>query len=194
MTRINLDRSGKRATGVTYVDTSGEEWEQPADLVLLCAFQLFNVQLLLLSGIGTPYDPQTGKGQIGRNFTHQTISTAIGFFDKKKFNFNPFVAAGAIGMCIDEFNGDNFDHGPPRFRRRRLYRPGADQRPADRKHAVPPGTPAWGAKWKQALRDNYLSTVICGAGVPRLASTAIATSISISIRPTRIASAGRCCA
>ena len=29
--------------------------------------------------------------------------------------------------------------------------------------AVPPGTPAWGAKWKQALRDNYLSSVICGA-------------------------------
>ena len=109
--RVNLDRAGKWATGVTYVDSSGEEWEQPADIVLLCAFQLFNVQLLLLSGIGTPYDPQTGKGQIGRNFTHQTTSTAVGFFDKNKYNFNPFVAAGAIGMCIDEFNGDNFDHG-----------------------------------------------------------------------------------
>ena len=56
--KINLDSSGKRATGVTYVDTSGNEWEQPADLVLLCAFQLFNVHLLLLSGIGTPYDPR----------------------------------------------------------------------------------------------------------------------------------------
>ena len=38
------------ATGVTYVDASGAEIEQPADLVILCAFQLFNVQLLLLSG------------------------------------------------------------------------------------------------------------------------------------------------
>ena len=110
VTRINLDNTGKRATGVTYVDSSGDECEQPADLVLLCAFQLFNVQLLLLSGIGTPYDPQTGKGQIGRNFAYQTISTAIGFFDKDKYNFNPFIASGAIGMCIDEFNGDNFDH------------------------------------------------------------------------------------
>src|SRR6201994_2185429 len=27
--RINLDRTGKRATGVTFVDTSGDEWEQP---------------------------------------------------------------------------------------------------------------------------------------------------------------------
>jgi gluconate 2-dehydrogenase alpha chain len=30
---------------------------------------------------------------------------------------------------------------------------------------LPPGTPAWGTKWKQALRDNYLSTVFSGTGV-----------------------------
>ena len=160
--RINLDRSGKRATGVTYVDSSGEEWEQPADLVLLCAFQLFNVQLLLLSGIGTPYDPQTGQGQIGRNFTHQTMSTAVGFFDKDKYNFNPFVASGAIGMCIDEFNGDNFDHGPAGFvGGGYIGQVRTNGRPLE-SMAVPPGTPGWGAKWKQALRDNYLSTIICG--------------------------------
>jgi gluconate 2-dehydrogenase alpha chain len=162
VTRINLDRSGKWATGVTYVDSSGEEWEQPADLVLLCAFQLFNVQLLLLSGIGTPYDPQTGQGQIGRNFTHQTMSTAVGFFDKDKYNFNPFIASGAIGMCIDEFNGDNFDHGPAGFvGGGYIGQVRTNGRPLE-SMAVPPGTPAWGAKWKQALRGSYLSTIICG--------------------------------
>ncbi len=160
--RINLDNTGKRATGVTYVNSSGEELEQPADLVLLCAFQLFNVQLLLLSGIGTPYDPQTGQGQIGRNFTHQTMSTAVGFFDKDKYNFNPFIASGAIGMCIDEFNGDNFDHGPLGFvGGGYIGQVRTNGRPLE-SMAVPPGTPAWGAKWKQALRDNYLSSIICG--------------------------------
>ena len=162
VTRIDLERSGKWATGVTYVNSSGEEWEQPADLVLLCAFQLFNVQLLLLSGIGTPYDPQTGQGQIGRNFTHQTMSTAVGFFDKDKYNFNPFIASGAIGMCIDEFNGDNFDHGPVGFvGGGYIGQVRTNGRPLE-SMAVPPGTPAWGAKWKQALRDSYLSTIICG--------------------------------
>ena len=44
-------------------DTSGEEWEQPADIVLLCAFSFFNVQMMLLSGIGKPYDPQN-RGRV----------------------------------------------------------------------------------------------------------------------------------
>src|ERR1700742_4842564 len=51
--RIELDKSRTRAIGVTYVDSSGKEWTQPADLVILSAFQLFNVNLLLQSGIGT---------------------------------------------------------------------------------------------------------------------------------------------
>jgi gluconate 2-dehydrogenase alpha chain len=162
VTRINLDNTGKRATGVTYVDDSGEEFEQPADLVLLCAFSLFNVQLLLLSGIGTPYDPQSGQGQIGRNFTHQTMSGALGFFDKDKYNFNPFVASGAIGMIIDEFNGDNFDHGPLGFvGGGYIGEMQTNGRPIETT-AVPPDTPAWGPKWKQALRDNYLSTINAG--------------------------------
>ncbi|MBV9523580.1 MAG: GMC family oxidoreductase [Alphaproteobacteria bacterium] len=165
VTRINLDASGKRATGVTYVDTSGAEWEQPAELVLLCAFQLFNVQLLLLSGIGKAYDPATGEGQIGRNFSHQTVSSATGFFDKDKFIFNPFIASGAIGMCIDEFNGDNFDHGPLGFvGGGYLGQVQTNGRPIETT-PVPPGTPRWGAKWKQAVRENYLSTVYSGSAV-----------------------------
>jgi gluconate 2-dehydrogenase alpha chain len=63
VTHINLDNTGKRATGVTYVDTQGREWEQPAEMVFLCAFQMFNVQLLLLSGIGQAYE----KHRSGRN-------------------------------------------------------------------------------------------------------------------------------
>jgi gluconate 2-dehydrogenase alpha chain len=162
--RINLDPSGKRAMGVTYVDSSGVEWDQPADLVIVCAFQLFNVQLLLLSGIGKPYDPQTNEGQVGRNFSHQTVSSAIGFFDKDKYIFNPFIASGAIGMCIDEFNGDNFDHGPHGFvGGGYLGQVQTSGRPIENT-LTPPGTPRWGAKWKEAVKDNYLSTVNSGAG------------------------------
>jgi gluconate 2-dehydrogenase alpha chain len=165
VTRINTDGSGKRATGVTYVDTSGEEWEQPADLVILSAYTVFNVQLLLLSGIGKPYDPVDNQGVIGRNFTHQTISDVTGFFDKAKFNFNPFIASGSIGMCIDEFNGDNFDHGPHGFvGGGYMGQVQTNGRPIETT-PVPEGTPRWGAKWKAAVRDNYLSSVKPGTGV-----------------------------
>lgn len=165
VTRINVDKSGQRATGVTFVDTSGEEWEQPADLVILSAYTVFNVQLLLLSGIGKAYDPIANEGVIGRNYTHQTISDAIGFFDNTKFNFNPFISSGSIGMCIDEFNGDNFDHGPHGFvGGGYLGQVQTNGRPIQTT-PVPPGTPRWGAEWKSAVRDNYLSSVKPGTGV-----------------------------
>jgi len=165
VTRINLDPSGRRATGVTFVDTAGQEWEQPADLVLLCAYTIFNVQLLLLSDIGQPYDPVANRGVIGRNFTHQTISDVVSFFDPEKFIFNPFIASGAIGMCIDEFNGDNFDHGPYGFvGGGYMGQVQTNGRPIETT-PVPPGTPTWGAKWKQAVKENYQSATKPGTGV-----------------------------
>ncbi len=63
--RINLDSTKKRATGVTYIDAAGREFEQPASLVITSSFALNNVRMLLLSGIGTPYDPATGQGVVG---------------------------------------------------------------------------------------------------------------------------------
>ena len=90
---------------------------------------------------------------------------SIGFFDKDKFNFNPFMASGAIGMCIDEFNGDNFDHGPLGFvGGGYMGQVQTGGRPIETT-PVPPGTPRWGAEWKKAVRDNYLSTVKPGTGV-----------------------------
>lgn len=159
---INRDKSGKRATGVTYVDSSGEEWEQPADLVISTAFTLDNVRLLLLSGIGEPYDPGTGKGVVGRNFSYQTANSTLGFFDPKKFNFNNFIGGGATGMAVDEFNNDNFDHARLGFLgggSTRCAPIGATpivQRP------IPPGTPRWGSAWKKASVESYLSNMSVG--------------------------------
>ena len=68
-------QSGGRARGVTYIDASGEEVFQPAELVFLASWTLNNTRLLLLSGIGEPYNAQTGKGTLGRNLTHQVCSS-----------------------------------------------------------------------------------------------------------------------
>src|SRR5271167_2902340 len=113
VTKVNRSVDGKMATGVTYVDASGEEWEQPADLVLVCAYSLFNVRLLLLSGIGKPYDPARDEGVVGRNYAYQTGSGSTAFFEDAKFN--PFAAAGSLGVAADDYNSDNFDHAPHGF-------------------------------------------------------------------------------
>src|SRR2546430_15387151 len=72
VTKVNLDSTGKHAKSVTYVDVmTGEEFEQPAGLVVLSAYGLWNTHIMLLSGIGKPYDPKTGKGVVGKNYAYQ---------------------------------------------------------------------------------------------------------------------------
>lgn len=63
--KVELDADGRRATGVTYLDADGRECTQPAEMVILAAFQFHNVRLMLLSGIGRPYDPSVTKGWWG---------------------------------------------------------------------------------------------------------------------------------
>ena len=80
VTRVNLDSNGQKATGVTYIDAAGQEIEQPAEMVCLAAYTFNNVRLMLLSGIGEPYNPQTGRGVVGRNYAYQRMANVIGFF------------------------------------------------------------------------------------------------------------------
>jgi gluconate 2-dehydrogenase alpha chain len=154
--RIELTPDRKHATGVTYVNAAGEEFFQPADLVILSAYVLHNVRLLLLSGIGKPYDPATGEGVVGKNYAYQTMSSVNVFFDDKLIN--PFIGAGAMAMVIDDFNGDNFDHGGKGFIGG-AYIAGmvTGGRPIEMIY-TPEGTPTWGLKWKHAAAENYLKS------------------------------------
>src|SRR5438128_31460 len=66
VTKVLKDPAGKRVTGVVYTNVlNGEEFEQPANVVLLTAYAINNVHLMLLSGIGQAYDPVSQKGVIG---------------------------------------------------------------------------------------------------------------------------------
>ncbi len=51
--KVNLTPDGQHARSVTYIDAKGVEYEQPGDIVIICAYALMNVRLMLLSGIGT---------------------------------------------------------------------------------------------------------------------------------------------
>ena len=159
---LRVEHDGTRATGVTYVTTEGEEVFQPAQMVVLCTYITHNVNLLMQSGIGQIYDPQTGEGNVGRNYAYQTMSGANIFYDDD-FHVNPFVGAGALGQCIDEFNGDNFDHtGLGFIGGGYISQWQTNGRPIEH-HPVPSDTPKFGLGWKRAVRENYNHTIGIGA-------------------------------
>jgi gluconate 2-dehydrogenase alpha chain len=151
---LKYDREGKRVTAVRYLDLrTAEEFEQPADVVVLGAFSMTNTRLLLASGIGRPYDPRTGEGVVGRNFCYQVVSSVPVFFRDRWIN--PFLAGGASQTVIDEFNGDNFDHGGLGFFGGGYISANVSNGRPISTRLVPPGTPRWGSRWKRANADWY---------------------------------------
>lgn len=165
---LEILHDGKKATGVRYIDTiTGEEFEQPAEVVVLSGYVFTNVRLLLLSKLGKPYDPKTGRGVIGKNYCYQIGAGANGFFEDKEFN--TYMGAGALGTGIDDFNGDYFDHSDLPFLHggyMSLTQTGA--RPIANNN-VPPGTPSWGKEFKaQSLKyvNRVLRVGAQGASLP----------------------------
>jgi len=155
VTKILLDKSGKRATGVLYIDQDGREIEQPADLVVLSAFQFHNVRLLLLSGIGKPYDPKTGQGVVGKNYAYQMVGATVAYF-KQDVEINPFIGAGGAGMTVlDEFNSDHFDHSAHGFIGGSMIFAGATGGRPIAQMLIPPDSPRWCSGWKEAVKKHY---------------------------------------
>lgn len=159
---------GNKATGVHYVNpVTREEFEQPADVVVLSSYVFNNAKLLLVSNLGKPYDSKTGQGVIGKNYCYQiTGGSTLGFFKDK---FNIYAGAGALGMEIPEFTGDNFDHSDVDFIHGagiRMFQYG--NRPIAN-NIVPEGTKAWGKEFKQTsikYANSWLKVAVQGASMP----------------------------
>jgi gluconate 2-dehydrogenase alpha chain len=165
---LEVLHDGERATGVLYIDTrTGQEYEQPADVVVLSSYTFNNARLLLTSELGTPYDPETQTGTIGKNYCYQVIVGTDGFFDDAKFNVA--IGSGGLAAVYDNFNADNFDHTDYDFLHGGsvlLNQKG--KRPIDG-NEVPPGTPRWGKEFKQqSLKyfNRHLNVYTYGACLP----------------------------
>jgi gluconate 2-dehydrogenase alpha chain len=158
-----IEHDGKNAKSVIYTDEAGRTHEQPADVIAVTSFMFNNVRLLLLSGMGEPYDPKTEKGSVGRNFAYQTGGAgATGFFDDEDA-LNLFMGSGANGMSIDDFNADNFDHTGLNFLGGGNISMGSNgARPIQSQHADPDG-PTWGLEWKRTIRKTFRTTLSIGA-------------------------------
>ncbi|MEA0556301.1 GMC family oxidoreductase [Lysinibacillus irui] len=158
---VEILKQGNKATGVRYIDTvSGEEFIQPANAVVLTSYVFNNAKLLMVSNIGERYDPTTGKGTLGRNYCYQILPGAAGFFDEQ---YNTFMGAGSLGVCLDDYNGDNFDHSDLDFihgGNLALTQTGA--RPIG-SNPTPPDTPTWGPEFKKQSIYYYTRSFGIGA-------------------------------
>ena len=169
VTKVMKDSDSKKATGVAYTNMlTGEEIEQPADLVILSAYGLSNVHLMLLSGIGRPYDADAQTGVVGKNYAYQGGSGVTLFFEDKAFN--PFIAAGGWGTSIDDFHTNwAFDRSKHGYVGGSYISVGGSHGRPISWRPVPPGTPQWGSTWKRATAKYYqtaISIVASGMVMP----------------------------
>ncbi|HYX01253.1 MAG TPA: GMC family oxidoreductase, partial [Reyranella sp.] len=154
VTRLVYDKAAKRVTGVLYTDMrTGEEYEQPAGIVVLSSYVFGNTQQLLLAGIGEPYDPTTGKGVVGKNYGYQFEAGGAAFFEDKWMN--PFIGAPGMSVAIDDFNGENFDHAGLGFFGGGYIACSNGGAPPIGGRVEPHGTPRWGSEWKRATAKWY---------------------------------------
>ena len=139
VTAVNLDASGKRATGVTYVDGQGREFEQPAELVILCAFAQHNVHLHAALGHRQALRPagQHGRGRpqlrlpdhvVGRRLRRRAHQSVHGRrrarpggrrIQRRQLRPRPagFIGGGYIAPVDDRRPADPADTTCPRARR-----------------------------------------------------------------------------
>ncbi|MFP3323006.1 GMC family oxidoreductase [Planococcus sp. SIMBA_160] len=158
---VEVLKEGDRVTGVRFIDTvTFEEFIQPAEVVVLTSYVMNNAKLLMVSEIGQMYDPETGQGSLGKNYAYQILPGASGFFEDQ---MNVFMGAGALGMTIDDFNGDAFDHSDLDFiHGGSISMTQTGSRPIA-SNPLPPDTPAWGAEFKKASIENYTRTLSVGS-------------------------------
>jgi gluconate 2-dehydrogenase alpha chain len=155
-----------RAAGVTYMDEHGRETMQPASLVIASSFTPGNIKLLLLSKAGEQYDPQTGKGTLGKNFSHQLSGGGAGMLIYKE-PLNAFMAAGGQGMYMSDFDGFNNLDPDAGILRGGTFVSGAGGGQAIAGFGgVPPGEAKrnWGSDWKIAA-VRYHDRVVSAPGM-----------------------------
>lgn len=157
---VEVLKEGDKVTGVRYFDTiTLEEFIQPAEVVVLTSYVLNNAKLLMVSEIGEQYDPETGRGTLGKNYAYQILPGATGFFEEQ---MNTFMGAGALGMSIDDFNGDNFDHSNLDFiHGGSMSITQTGSRPI-LSNPLQPDIPSWGADFKRTSIRNFTRTLGVG--------------------------------
>jgi gluconate 2-dehydrogenase alpha chain len=155
--RVNSDNSG-RVTGVSYYGPGGSDNTIEAELVILSPFIYDNTRLLLLSKtVKFPNGLANSSGQVGKHLTAHMMPNVLVAFDDRYVNV--FMGPSAQKHTVDDFNADNFDHGGAGFIRGSQISIGTVGLQGGPIGATtfnpPPGTPRWGAAYRDFLATYF---------------------------------------
>jgi gluconate 2-dehydrogenase alpha chain len=153
--RVTTIEAGKdgRAAGVNYIK-DGQEYFQPADVVLLATYTYENVRTLLLSkSPAFPNGLSNNHGQVGRHyFSHNQTATVTALFP---FNINTWYGTPSQGVAVDNWADDNFDHSALNFIGGGNLWIYTERRPIAAASMSTWGrAPSWGAAWKAFIKEN----------------------------------------
>ena len=153
VTSVAVDEASGRMTGVVYVK-GGQEYFQPAEVVLLAGYTYENVRMLLLSKSKPfPNGLSNNGGQVGKHYmTHHTGATVTALFP---FDLNTWYGLPAQGTAVDNWADDNFDHGGLDFIGGGNLWVYSDRRPIVAASMSTFGkAPTWGPAWKSFVKQN----------------------------------------
>lgn len=145
-----------RASGVRYV-RDGQEYFQPARVVLLCSFNYENSRLLLLSkSKAYPNGLSNNHGQVGKHyFGHWGTSGGGGVSALFPFDLNIWYGLPAQGATVDDWADDSFDHAGLGFIGGSSLHVHTEMHPVSSSAMNTFGrAPQWGAQWKAFICEN----------------------------------------
>jgi len=156
--RVNSDNSG-RVTGVAYHGPDGSDNTVEAELVILAPFIYDNTRLLLLSK--TPKFPDglaNSSGQVGKHIMAHIGARVFATFEDRHANI--FMGPSAQRHSLDDLNADNFDHAGVGFIRGgqvSVVPAALEAGPIGTAMNMPPppGTPNWGAPYRDFLAKSF---------------------------------------
>jgi len=154
VTTIAVDKNG-RASGVNYL-RNGQEYFQPADVVLMASHLYENVRLLLLcKSKAYPNGLSNNHGQVGKHyFSHNEIGAVSALFP---FNLHNWYGTVSQGVAIDDWADDNFDHSGLDFIGGGNLWFAGERRPiasVDGLQTWLKGRRDWGSAWKSFVKEN----------------------------------------
>ncbi len=102
VSRIDVDTTGRRATGVRYLDPAGHEHRIDADTVVVAASAIETARLLLLSASSQHPDGLGNRsGQLGRNLMFHLITLGLGVFEHEVHSWR----GPSTTFTLDDFVG-----------------------------------------------------------------------------------------